>query len=248
VIAASFDYPGGSVIDPHQHAVHQLVHAVRGVMNVRTTHGTWVVPPHRALWVPAGVEHQIRTIGAVAMRTLYLRRKDVVEVLEGRDCTVVSVSPLLRELIICLIATQLGETRLRREAHIVALILEEIRSLQAQPLHIPLPTAPRLRSICEAMQSEPGSTETITQWGSRFGVSAKTLARDFRADLGVTFGHWRRQVRLLAALERLALGEPITAVALELGYSSTSSFTAMFRNTLGNTPGKYFIAESSADS
>lgn len=72
------------------------------------------------------------------------------------------------------------------------------------------------------------------------GASARTLARIFREETGMTFGHWRQQIRLLAALERLAGGEAVTIVALECGYESPSSFIAMFRRALGVTPGKYF--------
>ena len=205
VVAAAFDYSAGATIDLHAHASHQLVYAVRGVMRVQTASGAWIVPPNRALLVPAGVDHEIRAIGALAMRTLYFDVRQLKKVVVGKDCRVVAVPPLLRELIACLIEAQ--RTNLK---------------------------------ICEAIQSDPGSTHTAAQWASRFGISAKTLTRDFLSDLGITFGRWRQQVRLLAALERLACGEPVTVVAMDLGYQSPSSFAAMFRKTLGSPPSRYF--------
>lgn len=236
---ASLDYPANALIDPHSHVTHQLVFAARGVMRVRAAGGSWVVPPNRALWVPAGIEHEIRTIGTVHMRTLYIAPQPHTALF--RACAVVDVPALLRELILRLVQLQTSENGDKDvEALIVPLILREMRALEMQPLHVPLPTDARLFAICEAIQADPGSTRTSRQWGSAFGLSAKTLERDFRKSLGMSFGEWRRQVRLLAALERLAQGEPATSVALSLGYASPSSFIAMFRKRLGRTPGAYF--------
>ncbi len=238
IVGASFDYPAGVTIDPHQHSTHQLIYAARGVMNVHTAHGTWVVPPNRALWVPAGGEHSIRTIGSVSMRTLYVSAG--LRSIPFKTYAVVAVPPLLRELILRLIALQTSVTNPQRESRVIAVIVDELRALQSQPLHVPLPEEPRLRAVCEAIASDPGSNRTSAQWGARFGMSAKTLERDFAKSLRMTFGQWRQQVRLLASLERLAAGEAVTTVALDLGYKSPSSFTVMFQKALGSTPSAYF--------
>jgi AraC-like DNA-binding protein len=58
----------------------------------------------------------------------------------------------------------------------------------------------------------------------------------------MSFGAWRQQMRLLRALEKLAAGEAVTTVALDLGYDSPSAFTAMFRRNLGAAPTRYFEA------
>lgn len=239
IVAASLDYPAGTTIDPHRHSTHQLIYAARGVMRVQTARGTWVVPPNRALWVPAGGEHSIRTIGSVGMRTLYV--SDELQCPLGDRYAVVAVPRLLRELILRLVDLQTNAPDPDREAHVVSVILDELQVLETQPLFISLPEDPRLRTICEAIQSDPGRSDTASDWGARLGISGKTLERDFSKNFGISFGQWRQQVRLLASLERLAAGEPITAVALDLGYKSPSSFTAMFRKALGSTPGKYFV-------
>lgn len=238
---AALDYPSGTHIDPHAHVTHQLIYAERGVMRVRAAGGAWVVPPNRALWVPAGVAHEIRTIGLVHMRTLYLEPHEQSTI--SSRCAVVSVSPLLRELILRLIQVQAEQGVSETEAPITALILSEIRLLETQPFHVPLPADERLRAICDAIAADPGSERRAHEWAAAFHVSPKTLERDFRNQLGMPFGEWRRQVRLLAALERLAQGEPATSVALSLGYASPSAFTAMFRKALGRTPSDYFCDE-----
>jgi AraC-like DNA-binding protein len=55
----------------------------------------------------------------------------------------------------------------------------------------------------------------------------------------MTFGEWRQRRVLVAALERLADGSPVTGVALDLGYESPSAFIAMFKRVLGETPSRY---------
>jgi AraC-like DNA-binding protein/quercetin dioxygenase-like cupin family protein len=238
ITGASFDYPGGTLVDPHSHGTHQLIYAARGVMSVHTDRGAWVVPPNRALWVPARAQHAIRTIGAVSMRTLYV--DTAVRTDLPRDYAVVAVPGLLKELILRLIAVQARESNDRREAHIVAVLLDELQELEVQPLYVPLPEDRRLRALCNAIRSDPGSNRTTAEWGGKFGMSAKTLERSFARDVGMTFGQWRQQVRLLASLERLAAGEPVTSVALDLGYKSPSSFSVMFQRALGSSPSKYF--------
>jgi AraC-like DNA-binding protein len=241
VVGASFDYPAGTTIDPHSHPSHQLVYGTCGVMRVRAGNTAWIVPPNRALWVPAGVEHEIRTTGYVRMRTLYSMTRLCSALPERDECTMLTVPPLLQALIVDLIDIQSGGSRPQREEHVVALIFDELQLMPARSLYVPWPSDQRLRRVCEAMQADPGSALTSGEWAARFGLSAKTLERDFGKNLGMTFGRWRQQLRLLAAVEQIGAGQPVTGVALDLGYRSPSSFSAMFRRTLGITPSQYFL-------
>ncbi len=123
------------------------------------------------------------------------------------------------------------------------LILNEVRSLPVEPLHLPEPTDSRLRQITTALRENPADTRTLGAWGDVAGASPRTLARLFLAETGMTFRQWQQQARLLDGLVRLAEGEPVTSVALDVGYENPSAFIAMFRRTLGVTPGRYFSSE-----
>src|SRR5579872_2816491 len=90
ITTLSHDYPAGHVIPLHFHDRDQLVYASRGVMTVRTRNGTWVVPPQRAVWIPAEVPHTITMSGWVAMRTLYLKPRLAKRL--PRGCCVINVS------------------------------------------------------------------------------------------------------------------------------------------------------------
>src|SRR5690349_10988609 len=72
IVALGNEYADGHVIPPHHHAWSQLLVGATGAVVVATLHGSWVVPPQRGMWIPAGVMHDVRMLGAVSMRSLYL--------------------------------------------------------------------------------------------------------------------------------------------------------------------------------
>jgi AraC-like DNA-binding protein len=204
-------------------------------MTVLTTAGAWVVPPQRAVWMPAGMQHAIRCATRLEMRTLYVDTSARNGLPPG--CGVVNVSPLLRELVLA--GGQAPGDGPRREL-LAALLLEEIRAAALAPLHLPEPEDARLKRITTALGADPGDRRTLAAWGQEVGASVRTLSRRFLAETGMTFRQWQRQARLLAALVRLAQHEPVTTVALDLGYDSPSAFIHAFRLALGTTPGRYF--------
>lgn len=229
--------PGFAMPAPHQHMRAQLIYATSGVVTVWTPLGTWVVPPHRAVLVPPETLHSIRTASGLAMRTLFIRR-EVGNL--PTACCVVAVSPLLRELVVRASELPIDYDESGPDGRIFALILDEIRALPILPLHLPWPADKRLKRICEALHCDPSDTRTLNQWARHADASGRTLARLFRSETGMSFGAWRQQARLLAALGRLADGEAVTNVALDLGYQSPSAFTSMFRRALGDAPTRYF--------
>ena len=242
VAAMAKDFTHGHHIAPHLHERAQLIFAADGVMTVSTREGSWVVPPQRAVWMPAGVTHEIRMAGAVAMRTLYVR-SDAARHLPDR-VRVIAVSALLRELLLRACALPVLYDEAGPDGRLMALVLDEIATLPSLALDLPAPRDPRLGRICRALRADPGSTRTLEEWALEAGASGRTLARLFVKETGLTFADWRQQARLLAAMARLAAGQPITRIALDLGYESPSAFAAMFRRALGAPPSRYLAAES----
>ena len=238
VAALAADYPSGHVIARHSHRRAQLVHAAAGVMTVTTETGTWVVPPQRAVWVPALIAHAIKAHGRLAMRTLYVTPDAAPRL--PKDCCVITVPPLLGELILEAMRIPPLYSMAGPGARIFAVILDRIRVARVAPLHLPLPADTRLRRITDALSLGPGDRRRLSDWATTAGASDRTLARLFLSETGLTFRQWRQQARLLDALTRLAAGQPVTTVALDLGYESPSAFIAMFKRALGETPGRYF--------
>lgn len=234
VAAMPKDFAAGFTVMPHTHERAQLIHATGGTMRVSTDSGVWIVPPQRALWMPAGIEHAIAMLSDVTMRTLYLR-DDAASFMPGA-CRVLPVSPLLRELVVRATELPLQYDEDGPAGHVVALILAELRGLRSLPLQLPMPADARLRGVCQALLDSPGDPRPLAAWARPLHASARTLARRFQRETGLSFGAWRQQARVLEAMGRLAGGAPVTQVALDLGYDSVSAFSAMFRRAAGAPP------------
>lgn len=231
-------FSDGFVIDTHSHDWHQLVYSTHGVMIVNTEGSSWVVPSHRALWVPAGVAHEVEMVGAVSLRTLYVRTGSS-RALPGQ-CCVVNVSPLLRELIQHTIKAGMLNRFVASEKRMVGVILDQLETLRTVPLNLPMPHDARAVRVAELVQANPAENRSLDQLSHRTGASKRTIERLFRSETDMTFGKWRQQLRLLHALKLLASGESVTAAALEVGYDSTSAFIYAFKTALGTTPGRYY--------
>ena len=238
VACKATDYPAGHVIEQHMHAKGQLIYAAHGVMMVASEGGQWIVPPTRGIWMPAGRAHWIRCIGAVQMRSLYVRT-DAVPQLPAHS-QAVGISALLRELILAAMQVVPPYSADDRDGRLMRLLLDELQGLPVLPLHLPQPVDPRLRAICARLLERPDDDATLGDWASQLGVDEKTIQRLFARETGMTFGQWRQQARLLHALECLASGAKVVDVALALGYDSPSAFAAMFRRQFGVTPSEFF--------
>jgi AraC-like DNA-binding protein len=236
--ALEVDYPDGFSTGLHDHPRAQLLFAIQGVMQVRSEAGVWVVPPNRAVWLTAGVEHEVRMCGAVKMRTLFVD-PEANPHLPRSNC-VIAVSPLLRELLVAAVTIPIDYDPASRDGRLMDLLLDEVRAMDVLALHLPAPGDPRLRQVCDALSRRPDDVSTAAHWAGRLGVTPKTLHRLFRQHTGMSFGQWRQQARLLGALERLARGERVIDVAADSGYASQSAFTAMFRRQFGMPPSLFY--------
>lgn len=237
VVALASDFPAGHAVEPHKHSKAQLLHALTGVVLVATPQGRWLVPPEHALWLPAGTVHAVEMLGAVRMRSLYVS-PDAIEGLPS-EVRVVAMKPLVRDLLIEAVEIEPPVEPTSRDGLVMALLLEEIPALEERPLGLPLPGHAGLSKLCRRFLEQPSAHATIDDWADRVGMSRRTFTRTFLRETGISHAAWRRQACLFAALPRLADGEPVTSVALDLGYESVPAFTTMFRRTLGVSPRAY---------
>lgn len=229
-------------LDPwHNHVRAQLIFASAGIMSVTTHSGSFVVPPQRAVWIPAGVEHQVFCRSRVSLRTIYVdsNARDSLP----QTCRVIEVSDLFRELIIEATHLPVEYDVDGRDGRVMELLLDEITATPTAPLHIPMPNSERLVRVCQGILKEPAQNDALEDLARSVGMGQRTFTRAFRRETGMSFGAWRQHVRLLEALSRLAVGQPVTTVALDVGYSSPSAFTAMFRRTFGAAPTEYFAEQ-----
>jgi AraC-like DNA-binding protein len=242
VLTLTHDYSPGHVIPLHFHDRDQLVFASRGVMTVRTQMGAWVVPTYRAVWIPALVAHTIALSGVVAMRTLYFKTRLAKDL--PRNCCVVNVPTLLKELILHACQFPSLKKTVKRECHLIDVIIDQLCGIQVVPLQLPHPCDPRAVHFAEALLADPSDRRTLLQLCQRAGASKRTLERVFQRDVGMSLGNWRQQLRLMHGMRLLAEGAKVTHAALDAGYSTPSAFISMFKRALGTTPTLYFKATS----
>lgn len=229
-------HPGGTVVLPQGPGWDQLVFAASGVMTVETPVGLWVVPPHRAVWVPAGIEHRLVMSGRVRLRTLYLTA--------GRArlpaaCRVVEVTPLLRELVIHAVQTAPLWRSVPAHDRLVGVLLDQLVLSPDAPLRLPLPTAPTARAVADALLADPAGGGDVASLARDAGASRRTVERLFARETGMSVGAWRQRARLVHALRLLAAGRTTTDVAVAVGYSTPSAFAVMFRTAMGTTPRRW---------
>ncbi len=238
IASGSWDFNDRHSIPEHFHPEDQLVFASNGVMTVRTREGIWVVPPMRAVWIPALTPHSITMSGNVSMRTLYFLPELVTSL--SRECFVMNVSALLKELILhaCSFSKLSDKSPVQRR--IIEIIIDQLQAVRSVALQLPQPSDSRALRVVQALVDDPGDQRTLATLCKECGASKRTVERLFKAETKMTFVKWRQQFRLLHAMQLLASGEKVTGAAFGAGYSSTSAFISMFRKQLGTTPTRYF--------
>jgi AraC-like DNA-binding protein len=222
---------------PHAHEWDQLTYAASGVLHVETAAARWVVPPHRAVWVPAGLTHAERMYGPVSVRTLYFAEGLATGLPD--HCQTVNVSSLLRELILHVSRHGALDRRTPTHARLIGVLLDQLTAVSQVSLQLPMPRDARASRLASLLSESPSETAPLATLARRAGASRRTLERIFLGETKMTVGEWRRRMRLLHAVRLLGEGEAVTAVALDTGYSSVSAFVAVFKKTFGTTPGRY---------
>jgi AraC-like DNA-binding protein len=235
-VAVPVDMAAGQRFDRHQHPVHQLAWAPRGLLTMHVGEQSWVLPRSRALWIPAGIWHEVLADRGTTMMGLYFDPATCP--ITWPDPTVVATSGLVGGLLEHLAEAIDDDERRRAEA----VVFDLLRPLPVATLEVPMPADARALIVAAALVDDPADGRSLAEWGRTVGASARTLARAFERDTGLGFERWRTRARMAAALSRLAGGSTVTRAAMDVGYASTSAFVAAFRRTTGATPGRYFAA------
>ncbi len=246
VVVTANDFAAGLVIPMHAHHRGQFAFAACGTISVSTPSGQWLVPPQRACWIPAGVEHTMTMGGPVTMLNAFITAEASTAAQMPGHCCVYGVSILLKVLFEEAIDLPAMYEIEARAGKLMALLVDEMASMPPLSLHAPLPRDSRLAKACRRLFAAPSITTGLDIMAAEVGMSRRTFTRVFREQTGISFAEWRQQVCLLSAIERLNAGESVTRVALELGYTSPSSFSSAFQRVLGVAPSQYIEVPNSA--
>jgi AraC-like DNA-binding protein len=238
ILSTDYFVKGPHCVEGHAHPRAQILYPVCGVYRARTSLGNWVVPPSQAIWIPPYVYHEIYSSDSVDSMLFFI--DETFATVLPKDCMVISVSSLLREMFIKAVQFGNNYSPHSRCGRFVEVLLDEISEMQPAPLYLPLSRDKRVGRVMEMLLEKPDDHRDLEKYANYAGCSVRNLARLFKKETGMNFSEWRKQLILMEAIDRLGQGNSVTQVALELGYASSSAFIAMFRRTLGVAPGHYF--------
>jgi AraC-like DNA-binding protein len=235
------NYRKGTLLHTHMHREAQLVYAALGTMQVTTPKGRWLVPPDRAVWVPARLEHSIDVLADIQMRTLYfdlawLGREQRSASLEAEF--VVRVSPLLHQAILALFDNSDDPDRTEL---LIRLAILELHQAEDSATFIPLPHEQRCRRAADIVLGDLTGAHEIETLARAVGTSARTMSRLFSAETQLSFKSWCQRARIAAAIERLSVEANVSVkqLASDLGYASVPAFSHAFRQVTGKTPTEF---------
>jgi AraC-like DNA-binding protein len=238
VAAMAKTYPAGYEGYMHHHARAQFLYAASGSMRLTTQLGCWIIPPKRAVWLPAGYVHQTGSIGELEMRTLYIGSTDVLATVPDGP-RMLRVSSLLHELVMRVVAMPVEYDEHGQDAQIVKTLLGEIDWTPIHPVSLPSLKDERLKHLEHWLLQRPGASNTVEEWAKKLKVSPRTLTRLVFRETELNFQAWRDQIRTFIAIPLLAEGRPLAEIADVLGYETAWGFTAMFKRVTGKTPSSY---------
>lgn len=223
----------------HTHRRGQLVLALRGAIVCQVPGAWWLVPPQSGVWIPGGVPHSNRVTGNARLCCLFV---EPTALALPNDCCTLSISPLLREMILRLAEHPEGYEVGGHTDQIARVLLVELAQMSVEHLHLPISGHPRIKQMADALIEDPSDRRTLPQWASELAMSERSLSRLVLAETGLSFGQWRQQLHLVVALRELAEGQTVQQVAGDLGYGSVTAFITMFKKAMGQSPTKYFAS------
>lgn len=239
VLGLAQEYPAGGLALHAHEQFGQVLYVARGAATVRTPAACFVLPPQRALWIPAGTPHAFSNARPVSLRSVYVRQ-GTADIAQWRQCALLQVGPLLRELILALMTMPWDYLPGSRGNRLAMVLLDHLAPLQPGVFQLCYPSDARAARAAAIARADTGHRLTLGEIAVKAGASERTLDRLFAAETRMGFGAWRRCLRLSNALERLARGEAIGSVAEAAGYVNPSSFIAAFKSAFGTTPARYF--------
>ncbi len=221
---------------------HYLLYAARGTMRLEAGGRAWSLPPSRAALIRAGEAIRVTIPSEIQCCSALFDPAEFAAPEAG--LTVFEMTPLARELI--LECRSLGPDLPELPAdgllmlHTLAMLAAKLAQ-RPSPAWIAAPRSPEMRRALEATEASLGDDSlAFGQIADAARVTPRTLARRFAEEIGMPWSQARQRLRMIRATERLADTDlPVTEIALQVGYASSSAFNAAFRAFAGTTPSTF---------
>jgi AraC-like DNA-binding protein len=197
-------------VPQHHHKQGQLILALHGAVTCRTENGHWIVPPDCGVWIPGGVPHSNQVTSNARLSYLFVQPEAATL---PQECCTLSVSPMLREMILRLADVQVNYAPDDHVGRMVRVLLDELAQTPIQGLDLPSSSHPKIAAITAALMAEPSDRRTLLDWAAHVAMSERSLKRLM-----------------------------VQRVSNDLGYESPTAFIVMFKKALGTTPTRYFAS------
>jgi AraC-like DNA-binding protein/quercetin dioxygenase-like cupin family protein len=238
--SVSYDGAERLVTGWHFHDVHEIEYACRGMVEVKTQAGHYLLPPHQAAWIPAGLHHQT-TLNAGAQTLAVLFEPGLVP-LAGDRVRIIAVSALLREMMLYSVRWPISRTESGAEAgsffqtlgYVVGAALDDER-----PLNLPVSADPVVTAATEYTRAHLDRV-TVSDVTRAVGVSERTLRRIFHAHLGLSWRSYLLRARVLRSMALLVQPDrSVLEVSIAVGFDDVGAFARSFARHCGETPSAY---------
>lgn len=224
-------------VPAHVHRKGQMILALHGAVTCTADNQLWIVPPNCGIWIPGGTMHSARAIPNARLSYLFVE-PGVARLPD--HCCALSVTPMIRAMIDRLTLEGDSYPPDGHPARLARVLLDELAEMPHERFNLPVSSNPKIRTIADALTTNPSDRSTQGEWARRVAMSERSLSRLMIRETGLTFGRWRQQLHLVIALRQLAGGASVQGVAAELGYESVNAFITMFQKAMGSTPARFF--------
>lgn len=221
----------------HSHPWSQIITIKSGVMAMKVEGERYLAPREFAIWIPAGVKHS-----SYNRRTTRFCAIDIApewdDGLPEKPC-LLTLTPIFNAIANDFALRDLSEPETDRDMRMALVLLDQICQAPRQNTYLPTSDNKLLSQVLNALEKNPADNTSLAEWAARVYTTERTLSRRCQQDLGMGFAEWRQRLRFLHSISLLEQGKTVQDVALEVGYSSSSAFIAMFQQISGTTPQRF---------
>lgn len=229
--------PASATYPVHHHPWGEFVYSFSGVMEVKLSDDHFLAPPQYGVWLPPNVEHVGLNRQEACHCSLYIARH-LCDRLPATACAL-TITPLIRALLDELRASPPQLPHTAEDSRMLYVLVDKLSQASRVGTYLPGSNDPVLSPILDALEKNPADARSLSDWARLVNATERTLLRRCHRDLGMSLAQWKQRLKVMCSLPLLRNGISVETIALDLGYSSSSSFISMFRKLTGETPDEY---------
>lgn len=218
----------------HFHSWVQFIYTRIGTVYVEVDGKFRHLPALHGVWIPKNMEHTFWSSENAEYIAVNLDQ-GLINNFGEISCKIVEITPLVDYYTSYLMDNQLMNVLTVKGQAYLQLLLELIEV----DFTLPYPTSQEFILLCREIQATPSLLHSPDECAEKLNMSQSTFIRRFKKETGITYQEWRQRMRLLQSIERIKQGDNILNIALDIGYSSASSYIYAFKKNFGVPPTKY---------